>query len=154
MNDQHMLDSLDRFNLLFAPGYLLRRNHQRSVDIFNRIVGDDITRQQFGTLFALHQQPGASQRDLVEATGVDKTTLKVVLGRLVKRGWVKRDRDREDTRAWTMYLTDEGSQLLLDRIEKVREAQAEILKPLLPEDRLILMSLLRTMAGLPFQQAE
>lgn len=149
MDERDPLKKLQQFNLLSAPGHLLRRNHQRSVDIFTRTVGDDVTRQQIGTLLALYRRPGASQRDLVDATGIDKSTLKEMLGRMVKRGWVHRDRDPEDSRAWTMQLTPAGLELLLDRIDRVEAAQAEILEPLPEKDRKIFMAYLRKMVDLP-----
>jgi DNA-binding MarR family transcriptional regulator len=148
MNKHNALEKLRQFNLSAAPGHLLRRNHQRSVDIFSRTVGDDVTRQQIGTLIALYHRPGASQRDLVDATGIDKSTLKEMLGRMTKRGWVKRERDPQDSRAWTMHLTDEGLETLLDRVERVEAAQLEILEPLPDKDRAIFMGYLRKIAGL------
>jgi DNA-binding MarR family transcriptional regulator len=149
MDGKEAVERLQQFDLLAAPGHLLRRNHQRSVDIFARTVGDDVTRQQIGTLLALHRKPGASQRELVDATGIDKSTLKEMLGRMVKRGWVRRERDPDDSRAWTMHLTSEGHGLLIDRIEKVEAAQREILAPLPEPDRAIFMRYLRELAGLP-----
>jgi DNA-binding MarR family transcriptional regulator len=148
MVEQKSLQKLHEFSLLAAPGHLLRRNHQRSVDIFTRTVGDDVTRQQIGTLLALHRNPGASQRDLVDATGIDKSTLKEMLGRMIKRGWVRREKDPLDSRAWTMHLTDNGLHLLLERIERVDAAQKEILAPLPETDRAIFMGYLRKLAGL------
>ncbi|KQX19522.1 MULTISPECIES: MarR family winged helix-turn-helix transcriptional regulator [unclassified Sphingomonas] len=139
--------ALARFDLLAAPGHLLRRNHQRSFDIFSRHVGNDLTRQQFALMLALGQRPGASQRDLVEATGIDKSTLKEMLGRLVKRGWVERERDPRDSRAWTMDLTAEGTALLLDNLARVQDAQREILAPLSPDDQATLLRLLRILLG-------
>jgi DNA-binding MarR family transcriptional regulator len=151
MKEKDALKKLQQFDLLSAPGHLLRRNHQRSVDIFTRLVGDDVTRQQIGTLFALHRKPGASQRDLVDATGIDKSTLKEMLGRLVERGWVRRERDANDSRAWTMQLTPRGLDLLIERIDKVEAAQREILSPLTARDRVIFMRYLRKLAGLATQ---
>ena len=118
MDDQDAQAKLDSFDLISAPGYLLRRNHQRSFDIFTRLVGDDVTRQQIALLVALNRRPGASQRDLVEATGIDKSTLKEMLNRMVARGWIDRERDRKDSRAWTMLITASGRALLLDRIDR------------------------------------
>jgi DNA-binding MarR family transcriptional regulator len=148
MKQKDALRKLQQFELHFAPGHLLRRNHQRSLDIFTRTVGSDVTRQQIGTLLALHRKPGASQRDLVDATGVDKSTLKEMLGRLVKRGWVRRARDPNDSRAWTMRLSPEGLSLLLERIDKVEAAQHEILAPLPARDRVVFLRYLRKLTGL------
>jgi DNA-binding MarR family transcriptional regulator len=146
--DKEASRHLERFALVSAPGHLLRRNNQRSVDIFTRHVGADVTRQQIGTLLALDKHPGASQRDLVEETGIDKSTLKEMLNRMVTRGWVSRARDEKDSRAWTMSLTDEGRALLLDRIDKVEAAQREILEPLSVEDRQTFMRCMRQLPGL------
>lgn len=148
MDRKNARRKVTQFSLLTAPGHLLRRNHQRSVDIFARMVGDDVTRQQIGTLLALHRTPGASQRQLVDATGIDKSTLKEMLGRMVKRGWVIRDRDPNDSRAWTMRLSAQGLELLIDRIEKVEAAQREILSPLPEADQVVFMRYLRVLAGL------
>ena len=148
MADAEALKKFGQFDLLAAPGHLLRRNHQRSFDIFNRIVGDDVTRQQIALLLALAQCPGASQRELVEATGIDKSTLKEMLSRMIARGWVERERDQKDSRAWTMLITEPGEALLLERIDKVQAAQREILAPLSDEDRTVFMRCLRQLLGL------
>lgn len=139
---------LKGFSLLDAPGHLLRRNHQRSYEIFARHVGDDVTRQQIALLIALSRHPGSSQRELVEATGIDKSTLKEMLGRMVKREWVTRDRDPADSRAWTMRITPAGAALLAERIDAVAAAQREIVAPLPEADRAIFLRSLRILVGL------
>lgn len=146
MNDPKLLKRLN-FNLLDAPGHLLRRNHQRSYEIFARHVGDDVTRQQIALLIALAKNPGSSQRDLVEETGIDKSTLKEMLGRMVTRGWVKRERDPQDSRAWTMRITADGETMLADRIDAVAAAQREIVAPLPEADREIFVRYLRILIG-------
>lgn len=136
------------FQLLEAPSHLLRRNHQRSYEIFSRMFGDDLTRQQVALLIALNQSPGASQNDLVAATGFDKSTLKEMLGRLVERGWVARTRDLDDQRAWRMHITCEGEKLLESRFDAIAALQDEILAPL-PEDlRPVFIQCLRILVGL------
>ncbi|MFV3077639.1 MarR family winged helix-turn-helix transcriptional regulator [Niveispirillum fermenti] len=139
---------LQMFSLLEAPGHLLRRNHQRSYEIFVRVVGDDVTRQQIALLVALAKQQGASQSDLVEATGIDKSTMKEMIGRMVSRGWVERERDPQDNRAWVMKITEGGCVLLAERLPRVEEAQRQIIAPLSPVDREIFLRCLRLMAGI------
>lgn len=136
------------FRLIDAPGHLLRRNHQRSYEIFARLVGDDITRQQVALLVALEQNQGASQNQLVAATGLDKSTLKEMLGRMVANGWVARARDPNDRRAWTIRLTKEGKRLLEDRLPDVVRAQSEILEPLPPALRPVFIDCLKILLGL------
>lgn len=147
MDDPELRQRLNEFNLLDAPGHLLRRNHQRSYEIFARHVGDDVTRQQIALLIALAKNPGSSQRELVEETGIDKSTLKEMLGRMVARAWVTRERDPEDSRAWTMRITPGGEALLAERIEAVAAAQSEILSPLPEADREAFVRCLRVLIG-------
>lgn len=147
MEEADLRRRLAEFRLLDAPGHLLRRNHQRSYEIFAKHVGDDVTRQQFALLIALYQHPGASQRDLVEETGIDKSTLKEMIGRMIPRGWISRERDVKDSRAWTMRLTPAGEALLAKHVDAVDAAQREILGPLSEPERAALLRALRIMAG-------
>ena len=139
---------LSQIRLLDTPGHLLRRNHQRSYEIFAAIVGNDVTRQQMALLIALHQNPGATQNTIVAATGFDRATIKEMLGRLVTRGWVARSRDLNDGRAWTMHLTQAGYEMLLSRIKGTIAAQQQILAPLPLELRPIFIRCLRILLGL------
>ncbi len=148
MADTTLGSRLTDFMLLDAPGHLLRRNHQRSFEIFSRIVGDDVTRQQIALLIALARHPGASQRELVDETGIDKSTMKEMVGRMIARGWIARERHQTDSRAWTMRITDLGSELLDSRIDKVAEAQREILAPLDEAERTHFLGCLRKLLGL------
>ena len=140
--------SISDFDLLKAPGHLLRRNDQRAYEIFSRIVSDGLTRQQFALLIALAQTPGASQNALVAETGVDKSTIREILDRMVTRGWVKRERAADDKRAWTMHISVKGQRLLDERIEKALLVQQEIMAPLPPELRDPFIRCLRILIGL------
>lgn len=139
---------LAALRLLDTPGHLLRRNHQRSYEIFSTLVGDDVTRQQMALLIALHQNSGAAQNRLVALTGFDKATIAEMLGRMIARGWVSRVRDARDARAWTMHITASGRELLLERIPLVVAAQKEILAPLPAEMRPVFLRCLRLLLGL------
>lgn len=148
MRDPDLKKRLADFDLIDAPGHLLRRNHQRSYEIFSRHVGDDVTRQQMALLIALAKNAGASQRDLVEATGIDKSTLKEMIGRMIVKGWIERSRDPRDSRAWTMDITAEGEALVTERMDAVKAAQQEIISPLSAEQQRRLIDALRTLLGL------
>jgi DNA-binding MarR family transcriptional regulator len=138
----------DAFDLLYAPGHLLRRNHQRSYELFTQRVGDGMTRQQAALLIALSQRPGASQNDLVAETGMDKSTLKEMLGRMASRGLVERLRHPADSRAWALHLTSAALRLLAEVMPKVKAAQRDILAPLPEAQRPEFVRMLRVLAGL------
>jgi DNA-binding MarR family transcriptional regulator len=139
---------LQDFSLRDAPGHLLRRNHQRSFEIFHKHVGDKITRQQFALLVTLNQNPGASQKDLVDATGIDKSTLKEMLGRMIDRDWILRTRDPRDSRAWAMQITDGGLAVLNEYVDKVAAAQREIIAPLNPDEQALFLHFLNRLVGI------
>lgn len=147
-NTAGLAQGLADFNLVAAPGHLLRRNHQRSYELFTKRVGDSMTRQQFALLITLVQQPGSSQNELVAATGMDKSTLKEMLGRMIIRGWVERQRDPTDSRAWAMRATSEGKALLAELLPRVAAAQRDILAPLDEADRVVFLRCLQTLLGL------
>ena len=147
MDDREFSRTLGAFNLLDAPGHLLRRNHQRSFEIFAEVVGEDVTRQQIALLVALAKNSGASQRELVELTGIDKSTMKEMVGRLVGKGWISRERDRSDSRAWSMRITPQGLALLAERLPLVEEAQRRILAPLSEPEKAMFIHCLRILAG-------
>lgn len=147
MTEDKNYEALRRFDLLDAPGHLLRRNHQRSYEIFARCVGDDLTRQQVAILVTLAKQPGASQRGLVEATGIDKSTAREMIDRMVARGWIERSRDPDDSRAWAMRLTPACASMLSERLPDIVAAQNEILAPLAPNDRKVFLKYLRILIG-------
>lgn len=139
---------IDDFDLETAPGHLLRRNHQRSYEIFADLVGTDVTRQQIALLIALAKNPGASQNDMVALTGFDKSTLREMLGRLVEKGWVARERDPDDSRAWRIDITPLGRALLDEKMKRVKEVQNEIMAPLPSELRPVFLSCLQIMLGM------
>lgn len=58
------------------------------------------------------QNEGLSQTNLVELTGIDRSTLADVVRRMLKKGLLSRRRTREDARAYAVKLTDEGMKVL------------------------------------------
>ncbi len=139
----------DSFRLEDAPGHLLRRNHQRSYDIFTELVGNEgPTRQQVALMVALRRQPGATQNQLAAATSIDRNTLSEMLRRMIHRGLVDRRRAALDSRAYELVLTAQGEDLLVSVMPAVAETQARILEPLPPHLRPVFLHCLKLLAGL------
>ena len=55
---------------------------------------------------------GASHTDIVRATGIDRSTLAVLVKRLVRVGYVRRTRSKADARAYVVRLTTNGRKVL------------------------------------------
>ncbi len=130
-----------------APGHLLRRCQQRAVDLFAEEVGEDgPTPRQFAVLLCVYQNPGASQNDLVRATGIDRSTLAGIVRRLAGRGLLSRRRTEADRRANAVGITAAGERALLSALDAVERAQSRILAPVAPGRRPEAMALLVRLA--------
>ena len=104
-------------------GYQIRQA-QAAVfrDLMTSIADLEVTPGEFGLLTMLDVNPGISQVDLAAVYKLDKSTLSLAVGRLVKRGLVRRTRSREDERYYALWLPRPG-RLLLQRMRERIEAQ-------------------------------
>jgi DNA-binding MarR family transcriptional regulator len=96
-----------------SPIHLLHRVGQCASDIFQDELGaEDLTPRQYAVLVAVSQNEGLSQTQLVEKTGVDRSTLADIVRRMLKKGLLQRRRTKGDARAYAVKLTDEGRRVL------------------------------------------
>ena len=92
-----------------SPIHQLHRAGQCAADIFQAEMGlDDLTPRQYAVLLTVSQNEGLSQTQLVERTGIDRSTLADIVRRMLKKGLLSRRRTKEDARAYAVRLTDEG----------------------------------------------
>lgn len=131
-----------------VAGHLIRRCQQRAVDLFTDEVGEDGPNpRQFAVLISVFQNPGMSQTALVEASGIDRSTLTEVLRRMIDRGMLSRSRTPEDQRANALFLTDDGLAALTGAFAAAERAQARILEPIPEADRPAAIKMLTALAG-------
>jgi len=123
-------DRLDR-----SPVHLLHRASQCASDIFQGEIAGDLTPRQFAILLTVAQNEGLSQTDLVERTGIDRSTLADVIRRMLKKGLLQRRRTREDARAYAVKLTEEGWRVLKQTEPLARRADERILSVLSNAER-------------------
>jgi len=86
--------------LLNDVARLLRTEYDRRV----RDLG--LTRSQWWVVNHLFRNDGATQSELAEILEIEKPTLGRLLDRLQAKGWVRREHDARDRRAWRIYLSD------------------------------------------------
>ncbi len=114
--------------LVRSPVHLLHRAGQCASDLFASEMADlDLTPRQFAVLLTVAQNEGLSQTDLVERTGIDRSTLADIVRRMLKKGLLQRRRTREDARAYAVKLTDEGMRILAAARPKVETVDARLL---------------------------
>jgi MarR family transcriptional regulator, transcriptional regulator for hemolysin len=86
--------------LLNDVARLLRNAYDR------RVRGLGLTRSQWWVLNQLFRNPGLNQSELAEILEIERPTLGRLLDRLEAKGWVRREHDARDRRAWRVHLTD------------------------------------------------
>ena len=70
-----------------SPIHLLHRAGQCAGDIFQmEIGGGDLTPRQYAVLLTVSLNEGLSQTNLVEKTGIDRSTLADIVRRMLKKG--------------------------------------------------------------------
>jgi DNA-binding MarR family transcriptional regulator len=120
-----------------TPAHLLRRCNQFFGDLFTQECGDkDLTRQQYLVLNALDQHDGPSQTMLVEATGIDRSTLAEMVRRMLARGLLSRSRTPADGRANAISITPAGRRALRSARLAAERAERRLLEPLPPAERI------------------
>ena len=123
--------------LVGTPSHLLRRCNQYFGDLFAQESGDkDLTKQQYLVLTALDQHDGANQTALVEAIGIDRSTLAEMVRRMLARGLLSRSRTQSDARANEISITQMGRRILRGARLATERAECRLLDPLPPSDRI------------------
>jgi MarR family transcriptional regulator, temperature-dependent positive regulator of motility len=100
-----------------GAAYWLHRARQASDDLMAQALdGSGLTVRQLTVLEALAAAQGApaSQSDLVAATGIDRSTLAEMIGRMEARGLVRRQRSTRDARANDVLLAEAGEAALAE----------------------------------------
>lgn len=118
------------------PGFLIRRLHQIHVGLFMGICADlQITPLQYSVLSTVAAEGPADQTAIANAVYLDRTTTTGIIKRLAARGLVERTGSALDRRRQVSQATPEG-QAFLKKVEaRVKQAHAETLMPLAPEEQ-------------------
>jgi DNA-binding MarR family transcriptional regulator len=129
------VDEEGGFTLTRSPSHLLHRAQQMAAEHFSSLFNDpDLTLRQFAVLAALAERTDLTQTDLVRATGIDRSTLADMVGRMEKRHLVARERSASDKRAKLVRLTNRGRAKLLEAAPHAMAAD-QMLMAALPKPR-------------------
>lgn len=126
------------------PAQLVRRVHQRGVQLFTQVVlTPNLSVTQFVALVTLLKMGPVAQSRLGRLTSMDPSTTTVVVRKLEKDGLIKKTRNKSDRRASVIELTEAGRACALDHIPVSLRAGEELLAPLTPIERGLFLELLR-----------
>ena len=117
--------------LMTSVLHLLHRAGQTADELFYKEMdGSALTPRQYAVLVVLAQHENASQTDIVNATGIDRSTLADIVKRLVDRGLLARRRSKLDARAYSVKLTAAGQSALKSTMPVASRVEDMILKAL------------------------
>jgi DNA-binding MarR family transcriptional regulator len=111
--------------------HLLHRAGQVADEMFTEEMhGSELTPRQFAVLRVLQRLETASQTDIVNETGIDRSTLADIVKRLVARGLIARRRSKADARAYAVRLTASGRDALKSAEPASERVENRLLKSL------------------------
>lgn len=130
-----------------SASHLLHRVLQIALDVYAEETGPGaLTQRQFAVLSAVAENEGLTQTDLVNATGIDRSTLADLVARMMGKGLLERERSSTDGRANAVRLAAAGRAALAEARPRVEAADKRILGLLPGGKRGSLMKVLGEMA--------
>ena len=136
------------YNLKTSPSHLLHRAQQIAAnESASALAAAGITLRQFSVLAALSGNDGVSQSDLVNATGIDRSTLADMVARMEKAGLIKRVASKTDKRAKVVSLMAKGKKAYEKVLPAVEKADAAIFEALPKTKQATLVSGLKDMVA-------
>jgi DNA-binding MarR family transcriptional regulator len=129
--------------------HLLHRASQVATGFFHEERQTiDVTPRQFVVLSAVAKYEGCSQTQLVEKTGIDKSTLAELAARLTQKGYIERRHTDHDARAYQLRLTADGKVILNMLSDLAQRTDDRISKAVFGGDRQELILSLQAIAAL------
>lgn len=135
---------LDNFRLEDIASHLLRRAHFHAEEMFAREFADEaLTPRQKAALISVYQHPGQNQKALAERLFMDHNTVADMVSRLVSSGLLDRRNAKEDKRAYQLFLSTAGAQILERIMARDMEVERRLLERLPEEYRPLFLKCLR-----------
>ena len=99
----------------------------------------------YGYLFHLYRKDGITESELTRHMLVDKATTTRAMAKLLKEGYIRKEQDPADRRAYRIYLTGEAADLESQLNTVKREWMKIVLKDFSEEERDALLNYLERM---------
>lgn len=130
------------------PVFLLGKIGNRATKLYAEALRPlDLRPRHIAALRFIADREGASQRELVDGLWSDSSSVVTLLDEFEERGLAERRRNTKDRRAYAVYLTPQGFQVLHDALELSGQVQDAIMEPLGQADRERLLELLVQIVG-------
>ncbi|MFN8005426.1 MAG: MarR family transcriptional regulator [Terriglobia bacterium] len=122
---------------------LMRAAESLTARIHRDLAEVDLTVSQFGALEALYHLGPMTQAVIGKKILKSSGNMTLVIDNLEKRGLVRRERNKEDRRYFTVHLTEEGERLVSEFFPAHAERIAAEMGVLTPSEQELLGTLCR-----------
>jgi len=140
-------EMLASFRLDEVASHLLRRAHFMAEELFAQEFTDvPLTPRQKAALITVYKNPGLNQNALADHLFMDRNTVAEMVRRLVTSGLLRRTRAQDDQRAYRLFLTPDGADLLNRVMPRDPLVEGRILEALPAEYRPLFIKCLRMLA--------
>ncbi len=124
--------------------HLLHRAGQSADELFAANTADmPLTPRQYEVLKAVATADEPSQTQLVDSTGIDRSTLADIVRRLVERNLLSRNRTRRDARMYAVSITPQGREALEGIEPAAHRTHERLLSGLSQDERASLVDMLK-----------
>jgi DNA-binding MarR family transcriptional regulator len=124
-------------------GFILRQAYQKHALLFAECFGDDFTPTQWAAIAKLAEVGDCSQNLLGRLTAMDAATIKGVVDRLMKRGFIASSPSPTDRRRVLITLTTAGRKAFERCVGAAHQVSADTMARLKSRDRAALLRLLK-----------
>lgn len=124
------------------PSWVLNHVAMRANRVVTSRLEHSGRRSDYAVLASLEETGPASQAELARRLAIDRGDLVGLLDRLTDEGLARRDPDTSDKRRNVITVTPAGRDKLTQLDEEIEAAQEDLLGPLDPSERELLMELL------------
>ena len=129
-------------NIVYIGRYVSQIYRKGNAYIGKQLSHIGVGSGQFMFLLQLYRKDGRSQEELSEILNIDKGTTARAIKKLEDDGFLYRERDENDKRAYKIYLTDKGNDVKDTIVEALNSWEDIITSRLSNEERIILDLLL------------
>ncbi|EET62898.1 transcriptional regulator, MarR family [Marvinbryantia formatexigens DSM 14469] len=118
------------------------RVHEYAKPYFREI---GITYGNYVTMLFLYENPGITQARLAELNHKDRNVIVQTIDKLEEKNYVKRVRAKHDRRAYTLYLTEQGEEVIRKYWNVVTDAEKNLSADISEEELTVFRSVIEKM---------
>lgn len=122
---------------------LAKVSHKNFLYGYSMLKEENFHPGQMPLLVLLWKEEGLSQRELAKRLEIKPSTLNVMIGRLEKNGYIRKEHDAADQRRSLIYFTEEGRRVFEKMKEKFSEFKDVVLDAFSEEEKEELCRLLQ-----------